>query len=74
MGKQNILLIDDDMELCALLKEYLVDEGFELDICNDGITGSEEALSQKHDLVSCCPGATGSKCSKRSGSKAMYLY
>ena len=51
MGKQNILLIDDDMELCALLKEYLVDEGFELDICNDGITGSEEALSQKHDLV-----------------------
>jgi two-component system, OmpR family, response regulator CpxR len=51
MGMQNILLIDDDMELCSLLKEYLVDEGFELEICHEGIAGSEKALSQTHDLI-----------------------
>ena len=51
MGMQNILLIDDDTELCSLLKEYLVDEGFELEICHDGIAGSEKALSQAHDLI-----------------------
>lgn len=51
MGIQNILLIDDDMELCSLLKEYLVDEGFELEICHEGIAGSEKALSQTHDLI-----------------------
>lgn len=51
MGMQNILLIDDDMELCSLLKEYLVDEGFELEICHEGIAGSDKALSQTHDLI-----------------------
>ena len=51
MGMQNILLIDDDTALCALLKEYLVDEGFELEICHEGTTGSDKALTQKHDLI-----------------------
>lgn len=51
MALQNILLIDDDMELCSLLKEYLADEGFELEICHDGIVGSDKALSRQHDLV-----------------------
>jgi two-component system response regulator CpxR len=51
MGTQNILLIDDDMELCSLLKEYLEDEGFELEICHEGIAGSDKALSQTYDLI-----------------------
>ncbi len=51
MATQNILLIDDDTALCSLLKEYLADEGFELEICHEGIEGSDKALSQKHDLV-----------------------
>jgi DNA-binding response OmpR family regulator len=51
MGMQTILLIDDDMELCSLLKEYLVDEGFELEICHEGPGGAEKALSQVYDLI-----------------------
>ncbi len=51
MRVQTILLIDDDMTLCALLKEYLADEGFNLETCHEGVSGSELALSQKHDLI-----------------------
>ena len=48
---QTILLIDDDTELCALLKEYLTDEGFDLETCHEGLSGFERAISQKHDLI-----------------------
>jgi two-component system response regulator CpxR len=51
MAMQDILLIDDDMELCALLKEYLADEGFEIEICHEGVAGADKALSEKHDLI-----------------------
>lgn len=46
MGMQNILLIDDDIELCSLLKEYLVDEGFELEICHELPGGLIQLLIQ----------------------------
>ncbi len=51
MTKQNCLLIDDDIELCGLLEEFLADEGFDLETCHDGLSGSEQALTQKHDLI-----------------------
>jgi DNA-binding response OmpR family regulator len=51
MTEQTILIIDDDMELCVLLKEYLADEGFDLETCHEGLSGSEQALSQKYDLI-----------------------
>lgn len=51
MTSQTILLIDDDIELCALLKEFLTDEGFDLKTCHDGLTGSELAISQKYALI-----------------------
>jgi DNA-binding response OmpR family regulator len=37
--------------IIAKLKEYLADEGFDLEICHEGIAGSEKALSQEHDLI-----------------------
>ncbi len=46
-----ILLIDDDVELTQMLKEYLVDEGFEVTIANDGETGAQYALSGKFELA-----------------------
>lgn len=46
-----ILLIDDDMELCSLLAEYLADEGFDLETCHDGRAGLDRSLSQAHDLI-----------------------
>lgn len=46
-----LLLADDDTELCALLRDYLADEGFALDICHDGVTALERATRDAYDLV-----------------------
>lgn len=62
MTTQSILLIDDDTELCALLKEYLADEGFDIETCHDGPSGLERAISKDHDLIILdvmLPGCTG---------------
>lgn len=47
----NILLIDDDRELTAMLGEYLAREGFATASAHDGQAGEEKALSGRFDLV-----------------------
>jgi DNA-binding response OmpR family regulator len=46
-----VLLVDDDRELLELLRDYLVKEGFSVDVACDGQTGVNEALSGRHDIV-----------------------
>ncbi len=46
-----ILVIDDDTELCELLSDYLVPEGFEVETVHDGATGAERVLAGNYDLV-----------------------
>jgi len=46
-----ILVIDDDEELCELLTQYLVPEGFEVESVHDSAKGIERALSGEHDFV-----------------------
>lgn len=46
-----ILLIDDDVELTGLLREYLERDGFTVAAVHDGTSGVREALSGDHDLV-----------------------
>ena len=46
-----LLLIDDDTELCELLKDYLEPEGFTVEAVHDGDTGARRALSGEHALV-----------------------
>ena len=46
-----ILLIDDDLELCELLTGFLASEGVSLRAVHDGENGLREALSGLHDLV-----------------------
>jgi len=46
-----ILVIDDDVELCTLVAEYLEPEGFEIESVYDGNRGLERALSGDHLLV-----------------------
>jgi len=46
-----ILLIDDDVELTLMFKEYLVVEGFDVTIANDGKAGAQHALSGLFDLA-----------------------
>jgi two-component system response regulator CpxR len=46
-----ILVIDDDVELCSLVAEYLGPEGFQIEAVYDGNRGLERALSGDHLLV-----------------------
>ena len=47
----DILLADDDVELCSMLQTYLLDEGFAVTSIHDGQTAQTEALNDKYDLV-----------------------
>ena len=46
-----VLLIDDDVELSAMLREYLLEEGFDTTTVHDGEAGLSEALSGRHAIV-----------------------
>jgi len=46
-----LLLIDDDQELCELLSELLSLEGFTCDVCHDGEQGLARLQQRSYDLV-----------------------
>jgi two-component system response regulator CpxR len=46
-----ILVIDDDVELCGLLKEFLQREGFQVDAAHDGKAGLEKTAKDAPDLI-----------------------
>lgn len=46
-----LLLIDDDVELAIMLKEFLTQEGFTVSLAHDGVTGEQYVLAGKFDLV-----------------------
>ena len=46
-----VLIIDDDLDLCDLLRDYLSSEGFEVTAVHEGTRGVEEAVSGKYVLV-----------------------
>ena len=48
---ENILVIDDDVELCKLVSRFLMREGFQIDAVNAGSQGIERALSGDYALV-----------------------
>ncbi|MCL4182542.1 MAG: response regulator, partial [Burkholderiaceae bacterium] len=46
-----VLLVDDDVELADLLREYLQREGFDTDAVHDGASGVARALDGGYDIV-----------------------
>jgi two-component system response regulator CpxR len=57
-----VLVIDDDVELCSLLGEFLRREGFSVSCAHDGATGLEQALTGRAAIVVLdvmLPGADG---------------
>lgn len=48
---ERILVIDDDVELCGLVEEYLTAEGFSLKATYDGERGLQAALTNEYALV-----------------------
>jgi DNA-binding response OmpR family regulator len=49
MGR--ILIVDDDVELCNLIAQFLAPEGFEIEAEHDGARAVERALAEEHDLL-----------------------
>src|SRR5438874_10125226 len=50
MAKQ-ILLVDDDTELCALMTDFFSEHGFALDSAHDGRSGLARALDPGYELI-----------------------
>lgn len=48
---RKILIIDDDKELCELLKRYLESEQYFIRIENDGISGLQAAKEDEYQLI-----------------------
>lgn len=48
---EEILLIDDDVELCSMLVEYLGRYGFRVSTVHRGDTGLKEAMKKQHALI-----------------------
>jgi two-component system response regulator CpxR len=46
-----VLMVDDDVELCALVTEYLHGHGYEVSAVHDGAAGLRAALADEHQLV-----------------------
>ncbi len=49
--KQKILIIDDDTDLCRLLRNNLEREGYDICVRHDGVTGLQELQSADYQLV-----------------------
>ena len=50
-GAEQVLVIDDDVELCKLVSRYLSQEGFQIESVNAGASGAELALSGNYALI-----------------------
>ena len=48
---ERILVIDDDVELCSLVSEYLRPEGFQVEAVHDGKPRRLRAVSGEHLLI-----------------------
>ncbi len=46
-----LLLVDDDVELAEMLRDYLVQEGFAVTLAHDGEAGAQEALSGQYAIM-----------------------
>ncbi len=47
----DVLLVDDDIELTAMLTQYLQAEGFAIEVANDGETGVRQSLTGRFAIV-----------------------
>lgn len=46
-----VLLVDDDLELTAMLSQYLLREGFEVQAVHDGQAAVREVANNRYDIV-----------------------
>lgn len=46
-----ILIIEDEPEIAALERDYLVANGYDVELRRDGVSGLGEALTEQYDLI-----------------------
>jgi two-component system response regulator CpxR len=46
-----VLVVDDDVQLCRMMKEYFARVGYDVDFTHDGRNGLSRALSDVYDLI-----------------------
>ncbi len=51
MKKDLILLVDDDKNICSMVRMYLEKDGYEVEVAVDGIDGLKKFDEQKPDLL-----------------------
>ena len=51
MANEKILVVDDDTNICELLRLYLTKEGYQVTVANDGEEGLEKFNAVKPDMV-----------------------
>ncbi len=51
MANEKILVVDDDLNICELLRLYLTKEGYQVTIANDGEEGLDKFNQVKPDMV-----------------------
>ena len=51
MSTEKILVVDDDLNICELLKIYLEKEGYKVVVANDGLTAVNLFTQEQPDLV-----------------------
>jgi two-component system response regulator HydG len=49
----NILIIDDDRYVCALLQNFLLEKGYSVTLAFNGIEGITKVTASKFDIVLC---------------------
>ncbi|WP_299796436.1 response regulator transcription factor [uncultured Shewanella sp.] len=49
--KLSVLLIDDDIELCELVRDYLIQNDYRVSVLNDGLNAAKEILNQAPHIV-----------------------
>ncbi len=50
-ARPNVLLVDDDLELVGMFRDYLERDGFNVTCCHDGLSGADAALTGQHDIA-----------------------
>jgi DNA-binding response OmpR family regulator len=49
--RPQVLIVDDDLEMCAMLQEYLSKERFEVEVAHDGTSALKRLERHKADIV-----------------------
>ncbi len=51
MAQKKILIVDDEVKVCDILKAYLEKEGYEVIVATDGKSAVEKAQKANPDLI-----------------------